>query len=719
MAANHSGIQIVKTEIDSVTIYRINALISRKAVLQAAESGGCPEEIRITGLPLTLDDSSIRVRVESKDSFLTPRDFRVVLEVPKAQEADPELESAGDEELKKARHEKEKLDFQVDLINRALERINTIPFHNRDIPEEVKKPPCSPVDARISLFEFSIKRIEELQKQRSRFFEEAEKAARWLQELEDRKRRAGNARRNRENELRKSVVVKLDSTKKTDGRAEIFIEYIVPGARWAPVYTVEFAADFSKCLLNMRASICQQSGENWEGAKISLSTAESWAWMELPKLAARRIGRPRTALPAAGWRTPPEGTDSLFSDYDNFRALNPDQPLHRPAAPPPSPEASSLDDEIAEEPYDEEYKTETEAETDIMMAKEMPAPSVMRSAPQRKMKKSRDIQAPMEEMESRIEEALPKTAAQGIPEVEAGTDARAEMLDYNRLRLAAADSAYRDRLKRASKHEQYIDLLEKQQFSGSYDIMDKISTSLSAAADAGQMPFPSGCAEPAPCDGYDYAFVSEARMDIPSDGQYHTFFLFSREADANMHYIVVPRESRDVFRFAGFSNPMAAPLLTGPADISIGSDYLLTTLLNTVPAGGMVEMGLGVEQALKVARNTFFEEETSGLIKGSLSLKHRIDIEIVNNLSLKAKLEIRERIAVAPEEKSEKEEKIKIIVKEVNPEWQRFKQLPDYIEGGYRWQVEIEPGEKKKLKADYEIQLSAQYEVIGGNRREI
>ncbi len=465
MAANNSGIQIVKTEIDSVTIYRINALVSRKAVLQAAESGGCPEEIRITGLPLTLDDSSIRIRVESKDSSLTPRDFRVVLEVPKAQqaqEADTKLESAGDEELKKARHEKERLDFQVDLMNRALERINAIPLHNRDIPEEVKKPPCSPVDARISLLAFSIKRIEELQEQRSRFLEEAEKAARRLRELEDRERRAGNARRNRENELRKSVVVKLDSTKKTDGREEFFIEYIIPGSRWAPVYTVEFAADFSKCLLNMRASICQQSGENWEGAKISLSTAESWAWMELPKLAARRIGRPRTALPAAGWRTPPEGTDSLFSDYDNFRALNPDQPLRHPAAPPPSPEASSsLDDEIAEELYDEKYETEVEAEkeTDMIMEKEMPAPSVMRSAPQKMMKKSRDIQAPMEEMESRIEEALPeiqaealsKTAAQGVPEIEAGTDARAEMLDYNRLRLAAADSAYRDRLKKASK----------------------------------------------------------------------------------------------------------------------------------------------------------------------------------------------------------------------------------------------------------------------------
>jgi len=711
MAANSSGIQIVKTEIDTVTIYRMNALLSRKAVLQAAESGGYPGEIRITGLPLTLDDSSIRIRVESKNSSLTPRDFRVVLEVP---EADPELESADGEKLKNAKYEKERLDFQVDLISRALERINTIPFHNREIPEEAKESPCSPVDARISLLEFSIKRIEELQEQRSRFFEEAEKAGRRLQELEDRKRRAGNARRNRENELRKSVVVKLDSTKKTDGRAELFIEYIVPGARWTPVYTVEFAADFSKCLLNMRASICQQSGENWEGAEISLSTAESWAWMELPELAARKIGRPRTALPAVGWRTPPEGTDSLFSDYDNFRALNADQPLHHTAEPSPLPEAiSSPDYEIAEDQYDEEYVTEVEA--NMIMEKEMPAPSVMRSAPQRKMKKSMDIQAPMDKVESSIEGAKPKMPAEEVPVIEAGT----EMLYYNRLRLAAADSAYRGRLKSASKREEYMDLLEKQQFSGSYDIMDKISTSLTAAADAGKMPFPPGCAEPAPYDGYDYAFVSEARMDIPSDGQYHTFSLFSREADADMHYIVVPRESRDVFRFAGFSNPMAAPLLSGPADISIGSDYLLTTLLNTVPAGGRVEMGLGVEQALKVARNTFFEEETSGLIKGSLSLKHRIDLEIVNNLSSKAKVEIRERIAVAPEEKSEKEEKLKIVINNVSPEWERFNQLPDYIEGGYRWRVEIEPGEKKKLKAEYEIQLPAQYEVIGGNRREI
>ena len=45
-------------------------------------------------------------------------------------------------------------------------------------------------------------------------------------------------------------------------------------------------------------------------------------------------------------------------------------------------------------------------------------------------------------------------------------------------------------------------------------------------------------------------------------------------AATTLDHIVVPRESRDVFRLLTFANPFDAPLLAGPADIVKPKKYI-------------------------------------------------------------------------------------------------------------------------------------------------
>lgn len=104
-------------------------------------------------------------------------------------------------------------------------------------------------------------------------------------------------------------------------------------------------------------------------------------------------------------------------------------------------------------------------------------------------------------------------------------------------------------------------------------------------------------------------------------------------AEIDLRYIVVPREDPNVFRIAQLRNPLRAPLLAGSTDVYVDGEYILSTRIDTVPPQGQMELGLGVEQSIKVARNTAFKEVRSGeSLVAFNELRHSVRVEIANRL---------------------------------------------------------------------------------------
>src|SRR5690606_38472068 len=135
-------------------------------------------------------------------------------------------------------------------------------------------------------------------------------------------------------------------------------------------------------------------------------------------------------------------------------------------------------------------------------------------------------------------------------------------------------------------------------------IAERVAT-LDAAA------LPPGCRPPAP-SGFDYVYRADGRLRTPSDGAWHQLALSRRDGAATARFVIVPRESRDAFRFVEMDNPLDAPLLDGPIDVHVGDDFLMTSAVREVPPSGVLRLGLGVEQRIKVARNTRFKEKSGG-----------------------------------------------------------------------------------------------------------
>jgi len=276
-------------------------------------------------------------------------------------------------------------------------------------------------------------------------------------------------------------------------------------------------------------------------------------------------------------------------------------------------------------------------------------------------------------------------------------------LDYGSLRMAPPGSPDRGALIPAAEGQPGASVLAA-------------VASPRAALDA--LALPPGCSASWP-HTYDYAFATDGAVDVASDGAWHSIAVTARPTTAKLRHVAVPREQPDVFRLATIANPLAGPLLPGPVDIYDRGNFLVTSEIAHTPPGATVEIGLGVDPAVKLARNTEFREETTGVLRGGLRLHHAIKLDIDNLSDRAIDLEVRERVPVT----REGDDDVEVVVGRIEPAWERWTPDPEAprdrrLRGAYRWRFAIPPGEKRALRAAYEVRIAGKLELVGGNRRE-
>ncbi|WP_165703819.1 DUF4139 domain-containing protein [Enhygromyxa salina] len=743
----------LSSRVRAVTIYRRGAMVTRAAEL-VREGPEFPARVQLIGLPLALDDSSIRVEVETDDPGLAPiaGDLRVTLSVPTN---DPELPPPSNEELDRAQLE---LDLAIEArtqLTRAKGRLAGLQGLGRGQPEEGKAPAPSPTAARLQLLAFRRERGEQLGKAIDAAYEQVRVAKERLETLRERERTASSQRNARTHELRKAAILELDhcTGPKLVSRVRVKLHYFVPGARWAPAYTIRLDHPMRAATLEMRAMVGQSTGEDWHDVALTLSTASPQQWTELPELKSRRIGRRQPPPAKTGWRPPPVGASELYRDYDHGLGESPSEP--------PLAEVSS-----ATAVLDDEYAPSDRAEELVMPAPmpppSMPPPSAM-GAPKAKKpapegrgrsRRASDLQGmppgapPQHVMPAPLRSksggfgALVGGAIDGItsafsadetaimasgggrgsippganafgpePELLAGRD----LLDYGRLRLLPASTSRRGALRRIDLRVQYQQLCVEQL---RVDVaIEQISEAVAWAELLDTEHAPEGHHWPNTEGGFDYAYVAEAPIDLASTGVFTSLPIDLREAEATPRYVSVPRESQDVFRIVSLRNPLAAPLLAGPADVYVAGKFALTSSVELTPIDGRIELGLGVEQAIKIARNVSFSEDSSGMFKRQIGLTHTLNLEVQNHLGNPATVEIRERLPVPAKALVDD---ISIQVENVSPQWEDYdpKAAQPRLEGGRMWKIEVPANGKRELTATWVVTIPTNHELIGGNRRE-
>ena len=659
------------SSISDVLVFRTGARVTRVAELPAPST-----TLALGGLPLSLDEGSVRVEVQGQDP---PRCVEVHLGVD-SPEPDAELPPAQDDKLLQARLDEDLARALVKQLKARRSRIEALgPAERPELADSA--PPPLPVAARVALLRFRAQQLKSLEAELDAAIEALRLRREHTAQLQEARDRASAARNTRPDELRKVATLRLEGG---SGPCSVQLIYRVPGARWAPAYSLRLAGDLRSGELELRALVAQRTGEDWSGARLTLSTARAEAWADLPELASLRIGR-RQAPPArTGWREPPAGASELLHDYRRF-----EQGRHELRV-----GAASLAEEPAPEPIEEGWAAEeVEAELDMMALDDapMPPPAPMPAAQAAPMAKSSVAFGGIARAggggppgrADRRSEPRRKKRARRRPQPPTELRAAQDQLDYGRLR----------------------------QVLGHPDLDRHPAGPGWAARELEQLP--PGHRHASSEDGFDHAWTSAHPQTVPSDGAWHSLQLQLAQAPVEPRFVCVPRLSEQVFRTLRWRNPFDAPLLRGPCDVLVDGAWLLTTPIQPTPGRGRLELGLGVEQGLKVARNARYREEAVGLFNRSQELHHEVDIEVRNLMSAEATIELRERLPVT----GEHDDEVQVELVSVEPPWQPFEQEPPAA-GSHRWELQVPAGQARTCSLHYKVEIPAEHELVGGNRRE-
>jgi hypothetical protein len=760
---------VVPSVLDAVTVHADGALCTRVATVPA-ENGRLPLQVRINGLPLGLTTGSLRASILQGPSSLAVRDIRPAFDAQLPPEPDVPAEQRA---LEEARETFARVTSELQHVNQELVLMKLQPSFPK--PKVGEEPRESSPTALLTLASFVDEELAALHS-RKLDLERQQRDAEAEVELRQRRLQEGSSSvRGQRAVLYRAALITLSEADAAEGEARLSLEYAVRGARWVPGYELRMPRSLDGGTLRMRASVLQRTGEDWQNVKLSLSTAELHRRADVPELKALRIGRRQPPPARSGWREPPPGLDELFAGYDSAgspprpsqpapilarpqgeaRALSIAQelPAIQPSAPAdafkplPKPEPT-----LAEEAEDLEFAPQASAAPMPAMKKRggalsgilsgasaapppppaAPAASApMRSgapggggllrarrqtAPRKEMAKDAAYGAPMMDMDEGASLGGFGGAHPPEPEPAEGIELGGNLLDYDSLELPPANQpGLRGRLQPLPVWSSQ-ELIALTAVHVQVDIVSLLAMRQQTQESVHHIRPPTWAVPPRQSTPhFDYRYDVETRIDVPSDSVWHTVPVFSAPVGLAAEYLCVPSMEPQVFRTVKVENRTPHALLAGPVDVTLGDEFLMTSPLPTLAPGATQRLGLGVEESIKVSRNTRFDEASGGVFGGATVLTHRVSVEVANRLGRPATVEIRERVPVPPKDDKD----IKVEETEIKPAWRTPEPLPGDtpVDGERAWRVTLQAGEKQALDATWVVKIPSSKMLQGGNRR--
>jgi uncharacterized protein (TIGR02231 family) len=261
------------SRIDGVTVFRSSARIVR--VLRV-EVGAGATRVALPGLPVELDDDSIRVegrgagRVEIH-GVTVDRVRRERAVAKEARAAEERLEGLQDEER-----------ALQDRIKAAQARAAFVESLRSTYSEErARNLAVRPISAKEWTEAAAF--VERQLADASSSVRQAEAARRELKRRIEQARAALDQLAAKRGETTKRVAVEVAASR--PGAIELAVTYTVPSAGWAPVWDVRLDAPRSTVELAFYGSIWQRTGEDWSDVRLAVSTTVPGHALSVPELA--------------------------------------------------------------------------------------------------------------------------------------------------------------------------------------------------------------------------------------------------------------------------------------------------------------------------------------------------------------------------------------------------------------------------------------------------
>lgn len=249
----------LNSTIKEVTVYNDRAAITRHAQIQLAAG---EHELVFENLPSSLNNESLQLDAKATGTVII-QDIEVKSHyfVGSANERLQVVEK----EIKNLQEQLAQLNDHETLLVEQKNFIEQVQESTVGENENANRPSLKQIQ---QVMEFSISSLAQLSEDTRQLTIKKEQLQRQLHVLQSNQAKLLSETKSQV----KDVVVKVNLPK-----AEIVkvnLTYVTNGASWTPIYDARFNSKERKLSLNYLANVAQQTGEDWLGVKLTLSTAK-------------------------------------------------------------------------------------------------------------------------------------------------------------------------------------------------------------------------------------------------------------------------------------------------------------------------------------------------------------------------------------------------------------------------------------------------------------
>lgn len=259
----------LSSTIKEVTVYNDRAAVTRHAQIQLSAG---EYELVFENLPNALENQSLQLDVKATEAVII-QDININHHylVSNANERLRVVE----QEIKVLQEKLAQVDDQETLLVNQKNFIDQAQKSTVGEDSRANRPSLEQVQ---QIMDFSSVSLAKLSEETRQLSTEKEQLQKQLQVLKDNQTLLFDETQSQV----KDVTVKVN-VPKTE-MVKVNLTYVTYGASWTPIYDARFSSKEQKLSLNYLANVAQQTGEDWQGVKLTLSTAKPSLSGTVPEL---------------------------------------------------------------------------------------------------------------------------------------------------------------------------------------------------------------------------------------------------------------------------------------------------------------------------------------------------------------------------------------------------------------------------------------------------
>lgn len=468
-------------------------------------------------------------------------------------------------------------------------------------------------------------------------------------------------------------------------------EYLVPGAKWTPVYGIERDPKADRITVRTAGMVTQNTGEDWEDVRITLSTAIPSARIGMPTLLTWTLGESRDFV----LRPQPEQRDNP----QRMQPVQPQKPVEKlysewslsqlrgrvAAAKKGQVLGGDRDgDGIADSvdrcvtaPETFNGINDTDGCPDASPKQEMERRRAEEAARFAEVKAERSrSREEVKLMRSRVVRKSARAMAPPPPPAEPMADS------------ASAEEALKEEMDLFWGKRRRIKLVQMPRSDYRSRSMSVLDNRVVGRGPIGPANSPARLV-----GGLDYRYPATTRMSLPSKPEAQRVPLAVETYPATPFYAAAPGIKPTAFLKATVKNQSGRPLLGGPVNIFVGTDFVGQGRLETTGAGGTLDLPLGADEDIKIVRRVLPKTKTEGVFSADDVTAYTTVIEVGNYKKRPIRIRVAEQVPLAGHDK------VKIKRGSLTP---KPAEGPDK-QGLMAFELTIAPGKTETIRFDYTV----------------